>query len=65
LQAGAKIIYAGICFANPNTSNMESNKSDKIMQEEDVSYYCENCKDETMFYSDLGFRISDFGFVVD
>jgi len=33
LQAAAKIIYARICFANPNTPNMKSNKTDKIMQE--------------------------------
>jgi len=73
LQAGVKIIYARICFANLNFLNMEAIKPDKIMQEygkrvqrcygcfipyhlkdmwlgEDVSYFCESCKDETMFH---------------
>jgi hypothetical protein len=73
LQAGVKTVYAKICFASPNKPDMESNESDKVMQEygkrvqrcfgcfipyhlkdmwlgEDVSYFCENCKDETMFH---------------
>jgi hypothetical protein len=73
LQAEERIIYARICFANLNLPNMETDKTDKIMQEfgkrvqrcygcfipyhlkdmylgEDVSYFCENCKDETMFH---------------
>ncbi len=75
MQVELKIIYARICFANPNLPNMESNEHDQLMQiygkrvqrcygcfipyymkdmylGEEVSYYCENCKDDTMFHFD-------------
>ncbi len=75
MQAESKIIYARICFADPNLPNMEANEDDKLMQVygkrvqrcygcfipyhlkdmylgEEVSYFCENCKDDTMFHFD-------------